>query len=114
MVLKTAILTILILSLNACILYPLKEGVSYLKKKANECNEVQDIYYYPDKTYNPDYFAIIQRCPYTLNILNKELPTFYIKRRFYDDYAKEYTDLGLMFPYPRRTGQEGVILNIYK
>ena len=93
----------LVLSLNSCILAPLKAGVDYLKDKALECDEVVDIYYYPGAYLNPEYFRSIEvRCPYTLNPLSQPLPMMYIKRRFYDDYAKKYEDLGMAFPYPRR------------
>lgn len=80
---------------------PLKSGVQYLKDKINECDTLKDIYYYPSQLYTPQLFAETQRCPYTLTILKQPLPTLYIIRKHYDEYAKEYTDYGLEFPYPR-------------
>jgi hypothetical protein len=102
--LKLSTLITFLLSLNSC----LGDGIEYLKKKANECHTLEDIYYYPSKLYTPEFFAETQYCPYTLNPLPRKLPTLYIKRKYYDDYTHEYTDYGLEFPYPRRLGNEGV------
>lgn len=99
--------------LTSCILAPLKKSVDYLRNKSAECHEVQDVYYYPDKLYNPSYFAITQRCPYTLNELNNPLPMIIVKRKFYNDYAAEYTRYGLDFPYPKREGDSGVLPTRY-
>lgn len=74
----------------------------------NECRGIQDIYYYPKGYKTPEYFAENVECAYTLNPISKDLPTIYIKRKFYDDYKKEYESYGLVFPYPRRTGWYGV------
>ncbi len=76
---------------------------------ASKDENIQDIYYYPGSFYSPEYFAKAQREPYTLNECKEDCVTFVIRRKFYDSYAKQYTDLGLEFPYPRREGMEGVL-----
>lgn len=95
---------------SSCIHYPTKVLFGYLKKKALECDDIQDIYYFPNEIYNPEFFSKAVICPYTLNPINQNIQTFYIRRDLYDEYAKEYTGLGLDFPYaPKRSGKEGVL-----
>lgn len=104
---------VILLFLSSCFnapinyaIIPLKKGVDYLKEVAGRCDTVEDIYYYPSNLYSPDYFALTQRCPYTLTILSEPNTTLYIKRKYYDEYAKEYTRYGLEFPYPKAVNKK--------
>ena len=89
--------------------------ISWLKEKANECHEVEDIYYFEEGYKTQSYFTKTANCPYTLNPLPRYYPTRYIKRGDYDDYKEEYESYGLEFPYkPKRQGKEGVLYPIRK
>ena len=84
-------------------------AILLLSNCSGKCTSLEDIYYYPDKLYNPKFFADTQHCPYTLNPLKANITTLYIKRHLYDTYTYEYTDHGLPYPYPKRYGTEGII-----
>lgn len=63
----------------------------------NQCKSITDIYYYPP---NVSYdFNKTEQCKYTLNILNKDIPTIRINRKFYNNYKEEYEKQYKM-PYP--------------
>lgn len=113
---------LLLVLISSCTLYPLqvvlidplKEVNGYLKDKANQCrhskNNIIDIYYAPNR--DDLYVQTIsnfQKCPYTLNKCDWECPTLYIARRDYDDWAKEFTDLGLKPPHPKKRGWDNAV-----
>jgi hypothetical protein len=70
---------------------------------------IQDIYYYPEGIYNQEFFKNSQIQPYTLNVCAESCITTYIERQYYDTYAKQYIDLGLKYPFPKKEGEEGLL-----
>jgi len=72
--------------------------------------QVQDIYYYPGGFLSNEYFENSQRKPYTLTQCFKPCVTTYILRKNYDRYAREYTDLGLEYPYPKKIGTKDILM----
>ncbi len=71
-----------------------------------KCRDIIDIYY-PKDLAN---LAYESKCRYTRTEINcRDCAVFYVSRRFYKDWAKEYRDLGLNPPFPRRTDMDRII-----
>ena len=69
----------------------------YLKYRMNRCDSIIDIYYYPaNAKYN---FQETEYCKYTLTILNKDVPTMRLNRKYYNKHKAEYESYGLTYPY---------------
>lgn len=81
----------------------------------DKCHKVKDVYYYPGKNdwENPEHFSKSMRCDYTLTECEEDCVTTYIFRDHYDRYKKQYTDLGLKYPYPRVNKKPILIPNRY-
>ena len=56
----------------------------YLKYRIHRCDSIMDIYYYPPNAkYN---FQETEYCKYTLTILNKDITTMRLNRKYYNKY----------------------------
>jgi hypothetical protein len=82
---------ILLVILSAC------NPFDYLKYRMHRCDSIIDIYYYPPNAkYN---FQETEYCKYTLTILNKDVPTMRLNRKYYNKHKAEYESYGLTYPY---------------